>query len=131
MLLREHDSIPRNRKIADAFFYTGLIERWGSGTIRIASELQAAGLPMPQFKSDGGFQVVFSRELLAKDQFENMGLSERQIRAVEYLKEHKTISNTSYQEILDTSKRTASRELNELVQKGILISEGEEAGVEG
>jgi ATP-dependent DNA helicase RecG len=30
LLLREHDSIPRNRKIAEAFFYAGLIERWGS-----------------------------------------------------------------------------------------------------
>lgn len=29
-LFHEHDSIPRNRRIADAFFYSGLIERWGS-----------------------------------------------------------------------------------------------------
>ena len=39
-LLIEHDSIPRNRKIAEAFFYCGLIEQWGSGTLRIIEELQ-------------------------------------------------------------------------------------------
>lgn len=45
ILLGEHDSIPRNRKIAEAFFYMGLIERWGNGTTRMASELQKEGFP--------------------------------------------------------------------------------------
>lgn len=29
-----------NKMIAEAFFYMGLIEQWGSGTTRIATELQ-------------------------------------------------------------------------------------------
>ncbi|MEI8191153.1 MAG: RNA-binding domain-containing protein, partial [candidate division NC10 bacterium] len=41
-LLRDHDSIPRNPKIASAFFFAGLIEQWGTGTIRMAAALRQA-----------------------------------------------------------------------------------------
>lgn len=40
------------------------------------------------------------------------------------MKEHETISNTDYQTIANISKRTASRELNELKSKDILVAEG-------
>lgn len=125
LLLREHDSIPRNRKIAEAFFYAGLIERWGSGTTRMATELEAAGMPLPIFTSEPGrFRLTFHREIFAEDLLKNMGLSERQLLAVAYIKEHGTISNTDYQTIANVSKSTATRELKELKSKKILISEG-------
>lgn len=125
LLLREHDSIPRNRKIAEAFFYAGLIERWGSGTTRMAEELEAANMPLPTFTSEPGrFRLTFHREALAKGRLKNMGLSERQLLAVAYTKEHEAISNTEYQTIAGVSKRTASRELNELKLKDILVAEG-------
>lgn len=125
LLLREHDSIPRNRKIAEAFFYAGLIERWGSGTTRMAEELEAANMPLPTFTSEPGrFRLTFHREVLAEDRLKNMGLSERQLLAVTYTKEHEAISNTEYQTIAGVSKRTASRELNELKLKDILVTEG-------
>lgn len=41
-------------EIAETFFYTGLIERWGSGPLRIAEELHASELPPPQFISESG-----------------------------------------------------------------------------
>lgn len=53
-----------------------------------------------------------------------MGLSERQILAVAYTKEHETISNTEYQTIAGVSKSTATRELKELNAKNVLITEG-------
>ena len=40
------------------------------------------------------------------------------------MKEHETISNTDYHTIANVSKRTASRELNELMLKDILVTEG-------
>lgn len=125
LLLREHDSIPRNRKIADAFFFAGLIERWGSGTLRMAVELEAAGMPLPTFSSESGrFRLTFHREILSEERLRNMGLSERQLLAVSYVKEHETISNTEYQTVTGVSKRTATRELSELKLKDILVSEG-------
>lgn len=125
LLLQEHDSIPRNRKIAEAFFYAGLIERWGSGTTRMAEELEAAGMPPPTFISEPGrFRLTFHREALAENRLRNMGLSERQLLAIAYAEAHETISNTDYQTIARVSKRTASRELNELKLKNILVAEG-------
>lgn len=126
LLLREHDSIPRNRKVAEAFFFAGLIERWGSGTLRMATELESVGMPLPTFTSESGrFRLTFYREIFGEERLRNMGLSERQLLAVSYVKEHETISNTEYQTVAGVSKRTATRELGELKLKNVLILEGE------
>lgn len=125
LLLREHDSMPRNRKIAEAFFFAGLIERWGSGTLRMATELKAAGMPLPTFTSEQGrFRLTFHRESFTENLLKDMGLSERQLLVVSYVKEHETISNAEYQSIAGISKSTATRELKELKLKDILVSEG-------
>ncbi|HEX4044920.1 MAG TPA: ATP-binding protein, partial [Gammaproteobacteria bacterium] len=125
VLFQEHDSMPRNRKIADAFFYLGFIERWGSGTLRIVEELLAAKLPAPQFISESGrFRVTFYKEFLTEEHLKKIGLSKRQIKAVSYAKEHGSISNSEYQEIAKVSQRTATRDLNFLKLKDIFISEG-------
>lgn len=49
-------------------------------------------------------------------------LSKRQLLGLEYLKEHGTISSTEYQTITEVSNRTAIRDLNEMKQKGIIVS---------
>ncbi len=54
-----------------------------------------------------------------------MGLSERQIQAVLYVKERGRISNQEHQELAGVSKRTASPDLDDLVQRGILERVGE------
>jgi len=124
-LFYEHDSLPRNRKIAEAFFYAGFIERWGSGTLRMVEELKAANFPPPQFESTSGrFHLVFYKDLLADEYLKKMKLSERQCKAVAYIKEHGNISNSEYQALTGISKSTATRELNELKEKGILVLKG-------
>lgn len=124
-LLLEHDSMPRNRKIAESFFYAGFIERWGSGTLRMAEELEIANLPPPEFKSESGlFRLIFYKQFLSKNYLKKIGLSERQFKAATYAKDHGSISNSEYQQIAEVSKRTATRELNDLKEKGIFILEG-------
>lgn len=44
---------------------------------------------------------------------------ERQIKAVMYVKEQGKITNSEYQELNSVSKKTASRDLNELVKNEI------------
>lgn len=123
ILLSEHDSLPRNRKIAEFFFYMGLIERWGSGTIRMASELQSIGLPKPKFESGSGrFCVVFSKQLVKNKLFEKHDLSDRQLIGIEFIKQHGKIANTDYQKITGVSRRTALRDLKDLKLKGIVVS---------
>lgn len=66
-LLKFHRSMPRNVLISDAFFYSGLIENWGTGTIRIVSLLTTAGMPPAEFSSSGlDLKVTFHKDLLTQ-----------------------------------------------------------------
>ena len=47
MLFEPHESKPWNPWIAKVFHRRGIIETWGRGTLKIASLMQAAGLPVP------------------------------------------------------------------------------------
>jgi ATP-dependent DNA helicase RecG len=51
-------------------------------------------------------------------------LNERQVKAVLYVVENVSITNSQYQKLTDTSKPTATRDLQELEAKGILINKG-------
>ena len=53
-----------------------------------------------------------------------MGLSERQIKAVMYVKEKGKITNKEYQEANEVSRQTAARELSHLAQSNILLRYG-------
>lgn len=126
-LFKKHDSIRRNRKIAKAFFYMGLIERWGSGTIRIAEYLKNARHPKPEFISTSGrFEATFYRkaEEVTQKNSKSVELTERQLQLVKYLEDNETISSVEYQELLGVSRRTASREFSELLSKGIIAAKG-------
>lgn len=60
-LYKEHASIPHNSLIAEIFYYSDLIEQWGSGVAKIMSEAKSAGLPKPVFEEKAGFCVVFKK----------------------------------------------------------------------
>jgi predicted HTH transcriptional regulator len=51
-------------------------------------------------------------------------LSERQLKAIRYLQMHRLISNSIYQLAFEASKRTASRDLEEMVSEGIVEKVG-------
>ena len=55
---------------------------------------------------------------------EQLGLNERQLKAVKYVKERGLVTNKEYQEFTGTSKRTASRDLLDLTEKSILEKKG-------
>jgi ATP-dependent DNA helicase RecG len=52
-------------------------------------------------------------------------LNERQIRAVEYVKEKGEITTSKYTEVFGVSERTARNDLSELVDKQIFKKVGE------
>ncbi len=55
----EHNSRPRNPKIAKACFMAGYIDAWGRGTLKIYNSCTEHGLPEPDIiEKDGGFMVV-------------------------------------------------------------------------
>jgi len=107
------------------FYYAGLIERWGTGTKRIVDLCKEQGLPEPEFKEEfGGFSVVFWKDIYNEEYLRKLGLSERQIKAVLYVKENGKITNREYQKINNCSRNTASNDLKKLVLKGVLKESG-------
>ncbi|MFD2034491.1 DeoR family transcriptional regulator [Belliella marina] len=52
------------------------------------------------------------------------GLQERQVEAILYTKKYGEITNSKYQEIADVSKATATRDIKELEDKGLLKNIG-------
>jgi len=57
-LTRPHASKPRNELIAGVFHRRGIIEQWGTDTLKMAAATEKAGLPPPEFKERGGEVVV-------------------------------------------------------------------------
>lgn len=120
----KHNSVPRNKLIAKCFFDIKFIENWGTGTLRMIQSCIDHGLPEPIFEIKSGNLVVtinkYKSSLLAiKD------IKESQKKAIEYLLEHEKITNRDYRELNpEIDRNTATDELKELVDKGIVISKG-------
>ncbi len=128
-LKRQHPSRPRNWLIADVCFKGGYIDAWGSGTLKIISTCRESGLPDPEIiEQDGGILVTLFKNKYSAEQLQKLGLNERQIKAVLYVIETRSIINSQYQKINDTSERTALRDLEELTVKKILIKTGSKKG---
>lgn len=125
---KEHKSMIRNKLVAQVFYDIGYIEKYGSGTIKIIDLCKQHGIPSPEFKEVfGGFSVVFRKDVYTEEYLHNLGLNERQIKAVMYAKEKGKITNKEYQEICSTSERTATRDLSNLVHTGLF----EQIGITG
>ncbi|WP_192922513.1 hypothetical protein [Sphingobacterium bovisgrunnientis] len=50
------------------------------------------------------------------------------MKAVEFVKENGKITNSEYQNLNETSDRTSSRDLENLVKLGVFVKEGEKKG---
>ncbi len=128
-LKKQHSSRPHNPILASAFFKGGLIEAWGRGTVKIFNECLKAGLPEPLIESVfGGIQITLFKNQLDNSKLIKLGLNDRQIKAIEYLKENLKITNSEYQKINSISKATATRDLTELFNKFNLLKRQGDVG---
>ncbi|MCW5933199.1 MAG: putative DNA binding domain-containing protein [Fimbriimonadia bacterium] len=120
-----HNSMPRNRLVAYALFLVKYIEQWGTGTLRMMEDCKEAGLPEPEFTERGtAFVVSFYNKQLTRAHLESLGLSDRQIVAVEYARLQGRITNQEYVQLTKVSRRTATTELKKLEDMGLLTSQG-------
>ncbi len=63
-LFKPHDSHPRNRLIANAFYMAGFAEAWGRGFELISEAFREQGLEVPTLvEEQGGVRVIIKREL--------------------------------------------------------------------
>ncbi|MCD6461921.1 MAG: transcriptional regulator, partial [Thermoplasmata archaeon] len=120
-----HNSVPRNHQIAMLFYDTALIERYGSGIERILDECKRLNFPEPEFNEyQNGFQVIFRKDIYTEEQLKKMGLNERQIKGVLYVKERGEITNREYRTMFDVTDRTALSDLEGLCERKILTRMG-------
>ena len=69
------------------------------------------------YYATSGFWVVFRKDTFNEQSLKELGLNDRQIKAVLYVKEKGRITNSEYQALNSVSKRTATNDLSELVEQ--------------
>lgn len=125
-LLREdHPSVPNNPLIAESLYLARYIEKAGSGTQAMIELCHQQNLPEPVFEQRGGsFVVTLSRDWLTDQLLAELGLNDRQKAAIKYVKQRGRITNTEYQAVTGGAKRTAHRDLMDLINKDLLKKTG-------
>ncbi len=120
-LRQPHRSVPRNARVCEALYLAGYIEKYGTGTLMMIRESIEHTLPEPDFIAQSGeFGVTLWRDWLTDRVVTAIGLSERQCAVVPHLKLQRQITNSEYRNITGVTDRTAARDLDDLVKKGLL-----------
>lgn len=128
-LSEPHGSFPRNPRVCDPLFLAGYIEKFGTGTLMMIRESLAHALPAPEFVQRGAaLSVIVWRDWLTVEVVRGLALNDRQTRALAQLKVSRLITNSGYQQLVGCPQRTATRDLRELVEKGVLTPEGSGRG---
>jgi len=128
-LYQEHRSLPRNPLLAGALYRVGLIEKWGTGTVKMVELFKEQGLPKPIFEEmDNGFRVVLLKDPYTVENLRSQGVKDRQIQALLYMKENGRITNKQYRELVKISDEAARKDLAELVEMGLISRHGRGRG---
>lgn len=112
-LLKKHPSCAFNPAIANAFFRCGEVEAWGRGIGKIVDGAIEGKLLPPIFDASfGGLMVTFFNNPAV--QLKEVGIDERGAIIIKSVLEHKKITNSDVQKLLNVSKPTATRLLSSL-----------------
>lgn len=133
-IVDEHYS--RNPRLVNGLFQWKYIEELGLGVDHMFAEMAANGLPAPTFDAKPhSFKVILfnnrdpMKALAYGRQGQDPGMNERQIKAMQYLHEHDSISNGDYQILCPYVGAESLRlDLVDLVNKGILLKIGDKRG---
>ena len=123
-------SVRRNpltyRILRDCHYVEGL----GLGVPQMRNEMRKAGLRDPEFNFEGGFFVVTLRN--AKGNIKPVeglkDLNSRQLNALDYLRQNKTIKSKTYANINEVSLPIALKDINELIKFKYIKKVGEYRG---
>lgn len=124
-----HPSVLRNPRIAEALFLARYIEKYGTGTLMMIRESREHALPEPGFQQQAAeFATTVWRDWLTDEVMARLGLNERQRKGVGHVRKRGQISSGEYQELTGAEPRTATRDLTELIEKGVLVRHGQKRG---
>jgi hypothetical protein len=128
-LRNDHPSVPCNPLIAESLYLTRYIEKAGSGTQRMIELCREAGLPEPNYElRTGSFVLTLWRDWLTAEVMAGFHLNERQLKGLTCLRAEWRLTSGRYQELTGISRQTASRDLEDMVKKGILNRYGDRRG---
>lgn len=124
-LKQKHESIPRNPLLFKQFFWAKYVEDVGGGTLDILSECKKWGIAEPEFEDTGtAIVVTFRRSVFTPEILAKFGLNERQIKAVNFIKEQGKITTKDYCSLSGVARDTANRDIKELLKKKIIVKKG-------
>jgi ATP-dependent DNA helicase RecG len=124
-----HASIPRNPLIAEPLYLVHYIEKAGTGTLDMIALCREKGLPEPEFEQRAGqFVVTLWRDWLTDEILAGLDLNKRQVKAIQFLKSEESLSSADFQHLTGASRQTATRDLDDLVQKAVFVRQGKGRG---
>lgn len=133
-------SLRRNPILANFFENFKLMEQEGRGLSRMKDVTKKHGLPEPKIEvGETTFKITFynvshNPDILLNSPYRTIrdarDLNERQKHFLEILQKEKRdiISKSQYMDLLQVHEKTASRDLSDLVKRGILQRFGEKRG---
>lgn len=130
-LKKPHTSFPANPYIANVMYLADYAQRAGSGTIEMVEQCKAQHAPEPEFVliRNKEFRTILPRDYLTDQVLYRMGLNERQLQAVKLVKEKGLIGLADFKTVYPSvTERTLNRDLQILVDKGVLKPKGEKRG---
>ena len=128
-LFAPHESRPWNPLIARTFYRRGIIEEWGSGTLKMAELTSIAGLPVPEIEDEGGAVTVRFRHGRFVPQRRSGGASPSERREEILALLDSAEDGLTRREVLarlgpGVSERQVRRALEELKDSGLVVSPG-------
>jgi ATP-dependent DNA helicase RecG len=92
--------------------------------------VKRAGLPDPKITANHSeFELMFMKDIYTEEYLRNLGLNERQIELIKYIKNHGVITLSTARNLIPTvSEKTLYRDLQDLVKKEILKEMGDKKG---
>jgi ATP-dependent DNA helicase RecG len=92
----------------------------------MAAALKEAGHSEPEFdvKTAGRFRVILRQGTAIKARLQELGLNDRQLQLISYVREHGKITNRAYRELTGLSDEAARKEIGGLLGLGILEQVG-------
>ena len=128
-LFSPHESRPWNPLIARTFYRRGIIEEWGSGTLKMAEMASNAGLPIPEIEDDGACVTVrFRHGRLVPQRHRGVSSPDERREAILVMLDgaEDGLTRREIHALLTpgVSERQVRRALEDLKSRGLVVSPG-------
>ena len=125
--------VPVNPALCQLMYDVGFIEKYGSGIYMINELCDEWGIPGPEYElSEVETKVIFrsSGKAIVISEIEKLGveLNDRQKEGIKVIFEKGKITNADYAKMFEISRNTATNDLSDLIEKGLIKRVGRGRG---